>query len=178
MLQVHVTDRDGATLPLDEGSHRAVEIILAAGTKSTKVMIIGNGGSAAIASHTHNDLCHAVGIRSMVFYDQPLLTTFSNDYGYEVAFERHAELWATPGDVLIAISSSGKSENILRAVRVCQARDCQVITLSGFKPDNPLRHMGDLNFYVAAHAYGYVELTHHALTHFITDCAAAGRAEQ
>jgi D-sedoheptulose 7-phosphate isomerase len=178
ILHVQVTDSDGANLSLDDGTHRAVEMLLSAGTGASKVLLVGNGGSAAIASHTHNDLSHAVGIPSMVFYDQSLLTTLSNDYGYEFAFERLAELWAAPGDVLIAISSSGKSNNILRTVRVCQARNCHIITFSGFKPDNPLRHMGHLNFYVPAQEYGCVELAHHALTHCMTDCAAVLRAAQ
>ena len=166
-----VTDRSGATISLDEGAESAVRMILATGADSGKVMAVGNGGSASIASHMQNDVCKAVGLRGMVFTEQPLLMALANDDGYETVFERPVELWGRPGDVLIAISSSGRSENILRAVRAATERRCTVITLSGFGPDNPLRQMGDLNFYVASDVYGHVENAHGAITHFMTDRA-------
>ena len=134
-------------------------------------MIVGNGGSAAIASHIHNDLCKSVGMRAMVFNETPLLTAFSNDLSYTVAFENLINLWADNGDMLIAISSSGKSENILRAAKVALVKGSTVITLSGFKHDNPLRHMGQVNFFVPSGEYGYVELIHSILAHYISDAA-------
>lgn len=172
LAETQMTDREGAPLSLEEGSHRAVEMILSG---SRKVMLIGNGGSAAIASHMQNDLCKAVGIRAIVFNEPPLLTALSNDHGYGSIFERPVELWAEPGDLLIAISSSGRSENILRAVQASRVGGCQVITFSGFRSDNPLRQMGDLNFYVASENYGHVETAHMTLTHFLTDCAMTVR---
>lgn len=173
MLAIQVTDRDGATLPLDDGSERTVQMILSVGANSRKVMLTGNGGSAAIASHMHNDLCKAVGVRALVFSEQPLMTALANDHGYECVFERPVQLWAEPGDLLITVSSSGKSQNILRAVKASSDMRCQIVTLSGFRPDNPLRQMGDINFYVGSDIYGYVETAHAALAHFITDRAAS-----
>lgn len=170
-LDTQVTDRQGATLSLDEGAERAARMILTVGDDSRKVMLAGNGGSAAIVSHMQNDICKAVGVRGMVFTEQPLLTALSNDDGYETAFERPVELWVEPGDLMLTISSSGKSENILRAARAAQERDSGLITLTGFSPDNPLRLMGDVNFYVGSDVYGYVETAHAALTHFMTDRA-------
>jgi len=171
LLSLQVTDRQGMVLPLDEGANKAVDMILSVRSASGKVMLIGNGGSAAIASHMQNDLCKAAGIRAMVFNEPPLLTALSNDNGYECVFERPVELWADTGDLLLAISSSGQSENILCAVRGAVARGCQIITVSGFRADNPLRRMGHLNFYVPSEAYGCVELVHSALAHFLTDYA-------
>jgi len=171
LLQVQVTEGHGAELSLDEGTSRAVAIVLLVKASSGKVMVIGNGGSAAIASHMQNDLCQAVGVRAMVFTQAPSLTARANDYGYESVFERPVKLWADTDDLLVAISSSGKSENILRAVRSATSRGCQVITLSGFSADNPLRRLGDLNFYVPSPEYGYVESAHSVITHFLTDCA-------
>lgn len=168
---VEVTDQDGVSLPLEEGIERALGLIISVGSDSGKVMLIGNGGSAAIASHTQNDLCKAAGIRAIVFNEQPLLTALSNDLGYASVFERPIQLWAEKGDVLIAISSSGRSENILRAVQASFSRGCRVITFSGFRRDNPLRQRGHLNFYVPRETYGYVEIAHMALTHFLTDRA-------
>ena len=171
MLSTEVTDGHGTVLSLDEGAARAVQMILAVGAASRKVMLVGNGGSAAIVSHMQNDICKAVGVRAMVFTEQPLLTALANDHGYASVYERTVELWAEPGDLTLAVSSSGQSENILRAVSASAERQCDVITLSGFSPDNPLRGKGDLNFYVHSGFYGYVENVHRALTHFMTDRA-------
>jgi D-sedoheptulose 7-phosphate isomerase len=146
-------------------------MMLATGASSGKVMVIGNGGSAAIASHMQNDVCKAVGVRSLVFNEQPLLTALANDDGYEAIFETPVRLWAEPGDVLVAISSSGRSENILRAVQAATERCCEVVTFSGFDENNPLRSMGSVNFHVASAVYGLVENVHGAITHFMTDRA-------
>jgi len=171
LLRAQVTDGQGAILSLDEGASKAVGIVLSVKSGSGKVMVIGNGGSAAIASHMKSDLCRSVGVPAVTFSEAPLLTALANDYGYECVFERSVKLWASAGDLLVAISSSGQSENILRAVQAAAAQECQIITLSGFKADNPLRRLGSVNFYVSSQAYGYVEVAHSALTHFLTDCA-------
>ncbi|MBD3308672.1 SIS domain-containing protein [candidate division KSB3 bacterium] len=171
VLTTHITEQDGTVLALDEGFRRAVELIISVQAASGKAMVIGNGGSAAIASHTQNDLCKAVGLRAVGFYETPLLTALSNDYGYETVFERQVDFWADSGDLLIAISSSGQSENILQAVKMAKTRGCSIITLSGFHSENTLRCLGNLNFYIAADTYGYVEAAHAVLAHFLTDSA-------
>ena len=178
LLRVQVTEGHGAELSLDKGTSKAVEMVLSVKANSGKVMVIGNGGSAAIASHLQNDLCQAVGVRAMVFTEASALTARANDYGYECVFEQPVELWANSDDLLVAISSSGQSENILRAVRSATSRDCQVITLSGFSADNPLRRLGNLNFYVPSPEYGYVESAHSVITHFLTDYATMLRSEK
>ena len=171
MLAAEVSDGNGGALTLNEGAEQAVQMILSVGSNSRKIMLVGNGGSSSVVSHVQNDLCKAVGVRAMVFTEQPLLTALANDHGYETAYERPVEWWAEPGDLLLAVSSSGKSENILRAVRAALDRGCQVITFSGFGPDNPLRRMGELNFYVSSDVYGHVETSHAGITHFLTDRA-------
>lgn len=178
LLSVQVTDRQGTELPLDEGTTQAVKMILSVASSSGKVMVIGNGGSAAIASHVQNDLCKSVDVRAVDFSQMPLLTAISNDLGYEHAFERPVELWADAGDLMVAISSSGQSENILRAVQAAAKRGCQIITLSGFRADNPLRRLGEVNFYVPSPDYGYVESAHSVITHFLTDRAMSLRSEK
>ncbi len=178
LLGLQVTDGDGTVLSLDEATDKAVDMILRVKQVSRKVMLIGNGGGAAIASHMQNDLCKAVRVRAIVFNEPSLLTTLSNDYGYECVFEHPVKLWADTGDLLLAISSSGQSKNILRGVRASLARGCQVITLSGFSVDDPLRRMGHLNFYVPLKAYGYVESVHSVLTHFFTDYAMMSQSEK
>ena len=168
-----VTDWHGERVPLDEGMARAVDMLATMSQTAHKVMLIGNGGSAAIVSHVQNDLCKQAAIRALVFTEQPLLTALANDCGYESVFEFPVELWASSGDLLIAVSSSGRSENILRAVHAAALQGCQIITLSGFQADNPLRRMGDVNFYVPAHTYGFVESAHMALAHCLIDHVVA-----
>jgi D-sedoheptulose 7-phosphate isomerase len=137
-----------------------------------QVHLIGNGGSAAVVAHAQNDLVKAAGIRAAVCQDVPLLTAFANDLGYEESFATTLSIWLRPGDLLIAVSSSGASPNILKAVCVALTRHVTVVTCSGFQENNPLRQLGELNFYVPSTNYGYVELTHAALWHYATDEAA------
>lgn len=172
MARIEATDAAGAGLGLDDATDRVVRRLLESGTAAKKVVLIGNGGSASIAGHMEMDLCNRVQIRATVFNDPPVLTALANDHGYASAFERLVGLWAEDGDCLIAISSSGASENILRAVTAARQHRCGVVTFSGFEPDNPLRALGDVNFYVASREYGEVEVAHHALGHFLTDRAA------
>ena len=175
LSEIKMTNRQDQTLPADAAANQAVEMILSLAGNSRKAMLIGNGGSAALASHMQNDLCASVGVRAMVFNEASLLTALANDFGYPTAFRRLVELWADPADLLIAVSSSGKSDNILQAVQAAVDRGCQVITFSGFQPANPLRSLGDLNFYVSSNSYGFVETSHMSLMHALTDFAMATR---
>jgi D-sedoheptulose 7-phosphate isomerase len=166
---MEVGNAAGELLPLEDGAGTALDLIRATKTKGGKALVVGNGGSAAIASHTQNDLCKAAGVRALVFTEPPLLTALANDDGYLSAYPSLVRLWAAPGDLLIAISSSGRSENILGSARAARQAGCRVITLSGFAPGNPLRRMGDVNFYVPSRAYGPVEIVHAALAQYLTD---------
>lgn len=166
---VEATLKDGEPATLSRGIEAAVRILTARTHTGRKVMFIGNGGSAAIASHQAVDYWKNGGMRAIAFNDSSLLTCIGNDYGYPHVFEKPIEMFADAGDVLIAISSSGRSENILRACRAGLVRGCDLVTLSGFKPDNPLRAMGLVNFYAASSSYGHVEITHLALCHCIVD---------
>jgi len=168
---IEVTSDSGEEMSLEDGMNRTTSTILATKSERRKIIVIGNGGSAAIASHMQNDLCKAVAVRSLVFNEAPLLSALSNDLSYRVAFEVLVDLWAEKGDVLIAISSSGQSQNILRAADAARNKGCFVITLSGFKSSNPLRHKGQINFYVPLENYGFVELGHSVLTHYMSDAA-------
>jgi D-sedoheptulose 7-phosphate isomerase len=171
LSQTEATKENGTRLSLDDGTGQVVDHMLSLKLSGNKAMVVGNGGSAAIASHMHNDMSKSVGIRALVFNEAPLLTAYSNDISYTAAFENIVNLWADKGDILIAISSSGKSENIIRAANAALDKSCIVVTLSGFKSDNPLRQCGNMNFFVPSSEYGYVELGHSILTHYITDAA-------
>ena len=172
LLATQATDGNGKPLELDVAASQVVERILQVGRSNGTVLLVGNGGSAAVASHMQNDICKAAGIKALVFTEQPLLTALSNDDGYGSAFEFPTRLWAAPGDLMIAVSSSGQSENILRACSAATDAGSALITMSGFTPDNRLRSLGAVNFYVASFSYGYVETAHAALGHYFTDAAA------
>ena len=166
-----VTDCLNKKLQLNVATDQIVNYIIQTKKSNNKIMVIGNGGSAAIASHAQNDMCKAVGVKSLVFTEQPLLTALSNDNGYENAYQNLIELWAEKDDLLFAISSSGNSENIIKAISAAKQRGCQIITFSGFMPDNVIRKTGNLNFYINSIQYGSVEMAHSILLHYLTDQA-------
>ena len=124
-------------------------------------MIYGNGGSAAIASHVSVDLTKNANIRSVNFNEADLITCFSNDYGFENWIAKAIEFYGDEGDVLIAISSSGKSQNMINATSAAKTKKfSKVITFSGFQEDNPLSKSGDINLWVDSKAYNFVENLH------------------
>jgi D-sedoheptulose 7-phosphate isomerase len=147
----------------------AVKVIKKTKVSGRKIILIGNGGSAAIAEHMAIDLTKNAGLRAITISGSPQLTTFANDYGYEKVFAKGIEAYADQGDVLIAISSGGTSINILNAVDSAKKIGCKIITFSAFEEDNPLRQKGDINVYINSKAYGYVEIIHNLLIHYIND---------
>jgi len=166
--RVACTDAAGSPCSADAGFDAALELLAARGGAGRAVLWVGNGGSAALASHFAVDVCNA-GIRSTAFNDAAQLTCIGNDCGYEQVFAKPLALFAAPGDVLVAISSSGRSPNILAAARTARERGLGIVTLSGFAPDNPLRALGDWNFYVPSGGYGPVETVHAILCHALVD---------
>ena len=167
--EIETTGIKGKGISISGALKKSVDIIKKSAAKSNKVIFIGNGGSASIASHMAVDLWKNSRIKAVCFNDSAQLTCLSNDFGYRHVFEKPIEMFAESGDVLIAISSSGKSENILRGVKAARRKRCRIITMSGFKKDNTLRKTGDLNFYVPSDSYGFVETTHSAICHCILD---------
>lgn len=146
--------------------HRLEQDILTGGKK---LMIIGNGGSAAIAIHALTDYANTGGLRTVDLMSPAMLTCMANDYGYENVFSKPIEIFADKGDTLFAISSSGQSLNIIRAAEVASMKGLIVYTFSGFSHDNPLRKAGHFNFYVSSNHYGFVEIAHLTLIHCILD---------
>ena len=169
LRSTEVTLDTGTSVALEDGVQRAIDTLASVRDQGRKVMVIGNGGSAAIAGHIHNDLTKIVNVRASVFHETSILMALANDDGFETVFERQIRMWAETGDLLLAISSAGRSPNILRGVTAARAAGSHVLTMSGFAPDNPVRAMGHLNFYVPSRAYGFVEMSHHVIAHCITD---------
>ena len=140
---------------------QCVELITESNKKGKKIIVVGNGGSAAMASHVAVDFTKAAGIRAVTFNEADLLTCFGNDYGYENWVEKALGFYADAGDTAILISSSGTSPNILKGAAKAQEMGLSTITLSGFKSDNPLRQLGHVNLWADSQAYNVVEMTHH-----------------
>lgn len=163
------TAPQGKGLSLEQGTCNALTLLSKTKENAGNVYIIGNGGSAAVASHIYNDFCNVGGLRAMTLHEPAVLTCFSNDYGYDHAYSTLIEKMADKNDLLIAISSSGQSKNILNAAIAMRARQGAVITLTGFSANNPLRTIGDLNFWVNSNSYGLVEIAHLFTLHHWSD---------
>jgi len=166
---IKITGNKRKALNFYDGILIACKIIERQAKAGGKIFFIGNGGSAAIASHMAIDFWKNLGIPAMSFNDNSLLTCISNDFGYENVFAKPIEFFAGKNDILFAISSSGNSRNILKGAEAMLAKKGRVITLSGFKENNPLSSKGICNFYVPAHEYGSVEVIHQYICHFIFD---------
>ena len=171
------TGATGEQFDLAEVMAAAMERAQTAHDAGNKLMFIGNGGSSTIASHMAEDYTKAGGIRTLAFNDPAFLTCLGNDLGFDQIFAKQIEMFAQPGDMLVAISSSGNSQNILNGVLAAKKRGCWVMTLSGFTPDNLLRNLGDINVYVPSSEYGFVEITHLAVCHAMLDVAMGWTGE-
>jgi len=137
--------------------------------RGQRIYFIGNGASAMMASHFAADACKNAGLSAIAFNDASLLTAIGNDAAFEEIFALPLRQLARPGDLLVAISSSGNSPNVVRALDQMRTLPAQIVTLSGKRPDNRARTRGDLNFYVAADRYGWVECAHQLILHYWLD---------
>ncbi|MFN8670597.1 MAG: SIS domain-containing protein [Candidatus Sericytochromatia bacterium] len=135
-------------------------LILETKIKNKKIIFAGNGGSAAISSHSTIDILKNLNIFTMNFNEASFLTCFANDYGYERWLEKAVEFYGKEGDLAIFISSSGSSPNIINGAKKAKEKNLNLITLSGFSETNPLRKLGDINLWIDSKTYNIVELTH------------------
>lgn len=159
----------GECLCYDDGIHLLVKVFTYHKEHGSQLFFIGNGGSSAIASHMTADFMKNGGMNTYSLYDNAVTTCMGNDYGYEYIFSRPMDFLAREGDLLVAISSSGNSANIVNAIGTAQAKGATVITFTGFEPDNKIGRMGDVNVYVPCHKYGIVESIHNLILQQIVD---------
>ena len=155
-----VCDINGRQIDYTSFLQRLVDCFYALHGATQKLFFIGNGGSAGISMHMNTDFLKNGRLSTHSMHDPATLTCLANDYGYDEVFSRQLAMAAGEGDVLVAISSSGQSENILRAAHLMNDLGGTVMTFTGFAPDNPLRQLGDFNFYVPSDKYGIVESIH------------------
>ncbi len=165
-----VNSEEKGGFPLyEEGLLHLLEIFKRYKVAKSQVFFIGNGGSAAIASHMTGDFMKNGGMRTCSLYNSAVMTCIANDYGYEHIFAKPLSRLGNPSDLLVAISSSGNSPNIVRAVQTAKEMGIFVTTFTGFKADNKARQLGNLNVYVPCEEYGKVETIHQLILQQIVD---------
>lgn len=163
------SDAKGHPLDVHEALEGMIAAFRAAHAAGGKLIFVGNGGSAAIASHQAYDYWKNGKLRAISLNDPAMLTGSANDFGYPDVFAKPIAMFAAPQDVVIAISSSGQSPNILQAAEEARRIGCRVMTLSAFKQDNPLRRLGDVNVYLPTDVYGHAEIGHLTVLHIMLD---------
>tara|TARA_B100001094_G_C17866673_1_gene640068 strand:- start:46 stop:534 length:489 start_codon:yes stop_codon:yes gene_type:complete len=133
-----------------------------------KIIIIGNGGSNSIASHISQDYTKVLGKKATCFSDPSRLTCYINDYGRDEAYRKYLEHFADKETLIILISSSGDSMNIVNAAEWCDTNLISYITLSGFNINNKLNNFNPkFKYWVDSNDYGIVENAHQILLHSI-----------
>ena len=138
--------------------------------RNGKIIVCGNGGSSSIASHVAVDISKILRIKAMTFADDNLITCFANDYGYDKWTLEALKIYSNVNDLVILISSSGSSKNIVNAAKFAKKRGNPLITLSGFKDNNPLKKIGDVNIWVNSNSYNHIEMAHHIFLVAVIDC--------
>ena len=160
-----VTDRDAHELTQEHGLLEWCRMCHEAKFAGHTMYFVGNGASATMASHMAADFSKNCGCRAMAFNDIALMTAVSNDIHYEDCFAVPLARFATAGDIVITVSSSGNSPNVIKAIDCARSMKLRVVTVSGMNPENRSRKIGDLNFWIPAVTYGLLEASHQALLH-------------
>jgi len=163
------SDDAGRPVDADEGFRRWRDWAVDLRRRRGVIYLVGNGASASMASHYATDLAKNGGLHTQVFTDASLVTAIGNDIGYDQVFAEPLRGRGRSGDMLVAISSSGRSPNVLAAAEVARSLEMTIVTLSAKAPDNPLRATGRLNIYLPAHTYGLAETCHAAALHWWMD---------
>lgn len=146
-----------------------VELLESVRARKGRVFLAGNGASQAMASHYAADLSKNALVPALTLSDPAMVTCFSNDYSYADAIREMYKRHFRAEDVMIGISSSGSSKNILNAAEYALGIGGKLITLSGFKPENPLRALSGLSCHVPVSDYGFVECAHTYFLHVVLD---------
>lgn len=151
---------------------KTVEMLVQAYQGGKKILVLGNGGSAADAQHLAGELVgrflkerKALPCLALTT-DTSILTAIGNDYGYDAVFTRQVEAWAEAGDVVMAISTSGNSENILQAVTLAQKKGAQVVALTG-KDGGQLKEVADLSLVVPSDSTPRIQEGHITIIHIL-----------
>jgi D-sedoheptulose 7-phosphate isomerase len=165
--------RDGRDCSLEEGFDVLTGVLRPVRGDDASAYLCGNGGALATASHIATDL-NIAGRRAQAIADPAMVTTAGNDAGFDQSFACPVRWLARKGDILLAMSCSGQSPNVLAACRTACEMGLFVITFSGFGRDNQLFGAGHLNFWVPSRSYGHVQIAHETILHAAVDAIARG----
>ena len=169
MEALSVLDKSGREIGPESGFESWLEQTRRLRRSQKTIYLIGNGASASMASHMAADLAKNALVRTETFTDLSLITAIANDVGYENVFSEPLKWKMAKGDMLVAISSSGYSRNVLSACELALSLGGYLVSLSAMEPINPLRHFGHLNYYVPAENYGPAETCHACILHYWID---------
>lgn len=172
LRNLETTGSDMAALECDQAFARFKELAEGARNDGRVIYLVGNGASASMASHFAADLAKNAHLHTQVFTDISLITAVANDLCYEEVFVEPLRRRMHPGDILVCISSSGNSKNVVNAAAYASKHGGTVVTLSAMKPENALRRIGALNFWVPAATYGLAETAHAAVLHYWMDAVS------
>jgi D-sedoheptulose 7-phosphate isomerase len=172
--QLYKTDVLKAIETIDLGKvGQAIDILIRARDEGRRIFVCGNGGSASTASHFVCDMVKGASFnrdkrfRIMALTDSlPTITAYSNDVGYECVFVEQLKNFAEPGDVVMAISGSGNSPNVLRAVEYGNSIGCRTIALSG-RNGGKLGPLAEVNVQASNPHMGRIEDVHMIVMHMI-----------
>ena len=148
---------------------QSVKLIDKCRKKGGKVYIVGNGGSSSMASHVSVDFAKVARVPSDTFNNANLITCFANDYGHDNWVLEAIKAYTNKKDMVILISSSGTSKNIINGASYCNEIGIPLLTLSGFSSDNPLSKLGDINMHIESESYNFIEMSHHIILVAIVD---------
>ncbi len=152
--------------------NQSVQMIKKTIENNNKIYIVGNGGSSSIASHVSVDFAKVAKVPSSTFNNANLITCFANDFSYENWVTEAIKAYCNNKDLLILISSSGTSKNIVNAADHCKLNKINLITFSGFSKDNALSKLGNINFYINSNNYNYIEMSHQIILVSLVDIFA------
>lgn len=161
---------DGRQVEANDAFEQIKQLLIKTRASDKTVYWVGNGGSAAICSHLSQDVLNKLETKSYILSDTSLLTCMANDFGYEAVYQKPLQRLMNEGDLLIAISSSGNSQNIINAVSVAKEKGARIIALSAFDPSNKLNHAkADVSLFLECSLYGHAEVGHEALLHAVIE---------
>lgn len=155
--------------------NQSIKLIKKTIKNNGRLYIVGNGGSASIASHVSVDFAKIANVKSSTFNNSNLITCFANDYGHDNWVVEALKAYTSNKDLIILISSSGTSKNIVNAAKYCKKNSFKLITFSGFKKNNPLSKLGDINFHIKSNQYNFIEMSHHILLVYLVDVFAKNK---
>lgn len=163
------SDEVSALLKSQSVIFKKVASLIKKNSKRNKIIICGNGGSSSIASHVATDITKILNKKTLTFADDNLITCYANDYGYENWTLELMKIYLEPKDLVILISSSGMSQNIVNAAKYIKTKKNILITLTGFNKKNKLMKYGNVNVWVDSKKYNIIEMVHHIFLVAIID---------